>query len=53
MIGWKILTDFVYKPYKYKIKHEKIVKPKKKIYRLEDRIDFNMKIEKKNIEIIF
>jgi hypothetical protein len=49
---WRYATEFIHKPYKLGyIKQEKY-KPKNK-YRLEDRIDFNIKIEKKNIEIIF
>ena len=50
---WRYATDFIYKPYKYKIHPEKIVKPKQRIIRIEDKVSFKTKIEKKNIEIIF
>jgi|TARA_R100000479_G_C6338758_1_gene184457 hypothetical protein len=49
---WRFLTDFVPRPYKLGYIKQAKYKPKNK-NRLEDRIDFNIKIEKKNIEIIF
>jgi len=48
---WRFLTDFVPRPYKLGYIKKKY-KPKNR-YRLEDKIHFDVKIEKKNIEIIF
>ena len=51
---WRNATDFVpNQPYTYKIKPPKVVNNSHRRLRLEDKQDFNMKIEKKDIQIIF
>lgn len=50
---WRYATEFIHKPYNYKIHKENTFKPKQKIIRLQKKVSFKTKIEKKNIEIIF
>lgn len=50
---WRYATEFIHKPYNYKIHKENTVKPKQRKIRLEKKVSFKTKIVKKNIEIIF